>query len=240
MRLDVFLAQKEGLSRTKCRQMILEGKVRVEGTCVTKPSFPVLSEEKVEVVGDKGFVSRGALKLEGALEKFCPMGLKISGRECIDVGASTGGFTQVLLKWGAKDVIALDVGRDQLSPLLQNDPRVRNMEGVNIRFLSPSSLPISPTLATADLSFISLRMALPKIFEIKSVQECVALVKPQFEVGKGKLGKGGVVKDEKEREKSLEAVKEAAKKEGLKILSSLPSPLAGEKGNREFLLWLHR
>lgn len=240
MRLDAFLAQREGISRTKCRELILEGKVKVKGAPVTKPSRPVLSGEEVELLGGRGFVSRGALKLEGALEQFSPMGLEVEGKKCIDVGASTGGFTQVLLKWGARSVIALDVGTGQLSPILQKDPRVKDMQGVNIRSLSPASLPFAPTFATADLSFISLRLALPKIFEIKSVQECVALVKPQFEVGKGKLGKGGVVKDEKEREKSLENVLEEARREELKVLSSIPSCLPGERGNREFLIWLHR
>ena len=240
MRLDVFLSQREGMSRTKCRELILRGKVKVEGAVASKPAFSLLGGEKVEVLPEDFFVSRAALKLECALEKFSSMGLKVGGRECIDVGASTGGFTQVLLKRGARAVIALDVGWGQLSPLLRKDPRVRNMEGVNIRFLDPSLLPFSPTFATADLSFISLRLALPKIFEIESVRECVALVKPQFEVGKGKLGKGGVVKDEEERIKSLEGVKEAAREDDLKVLSSIPSPLPGEKGNREFLIWLHR
>lgn len=220
--------------------MILEGKVKVGGKIVTKPAFAVLSEQKVEVLEGRSFVSRGALKLEGALEKFSSLGLKVKGKKCIDVGAGAGGFSQILLEWGAESVIALDVGTGQLSPLLQKDARVKNMQGVNIRFLDPFSLPFLPTFATADLSFISLRLAIPKIFEIESVLECVALVKPQFEVGKGRLGKRGVVKDEKEREKCLESVVRAAKEHGLTVLSSLPSPLPGEKGNQEFLIWLHR
>lgn len=240
MRLDVFLAQREGLSRTKCRELIREGRVKVGGKVLTKPACAAYSGKEVEIAEGKSFVSRGGLKLEGALEKFSPMGLKIRGRLCIDVGASTGGFTQVLLERGAKAVIALDVGRGQLSPLLERDSRVKSMEGVNIRFLDPSSLPFPPSLATADLSFISLRFALPKIFGIESVQECVALVKPQFEVGRGKVGKGGIVRDDRERVKSLEGVENAAKKAGLTVLCATPSTLPGEKGNREFFIWLHR
>lgn len=220
--------------------MILEGRVKVEGNIVTKPALSVSPEKKVEILEGRNFVSRGALKLEAALEKFSPLGLRVKGKKCIDVGAGAGGFSQILLEWGAESVIALDVGTGQLSPILQEDARIKNIQGVNIRFLKPLSLPFPPTFATADLSFISLRLAIPKIFEIESVLECVALVKPQFEVGKGKLGKRGVVKDEREREKALQTVKAAAEECGLKVFSSLPSPLPGEKGNREFLIWLHR
>ncbi|MBR6440334.1 MAG: TlyA family RNA methyltransferase [Aeriscardovia sp.] len=240
MRLDAFLAQREKISRTKCRELILEGKVKVEGRTALKPSLPLEGGEKVELEPGEAFVSRGALKLKAALEEFAPLGLEVSGRLCIDIGASTGGFTQVLLARGARAVIALDVGWGQLSPLLERDPRVRNMEGVNVRSLDPSSLPFPPSFASADLSFISLSLAFPKIAEIGSVRDCVALVKPEFEVGRRGLGKGGVVKDEGKRLECLAAAEEAAQRSGFRIASRIASPIRGEKGNEEFLIWAYR
>ena len=141
---------------------------------------------------------------------------------------------------GARAVIALDVGWGQLSPVLERDPRVKNLEGVNVRFLDPASLPFAPSFASADLSFISLSLAFPKISEIGSVKDCVALVKPEFEVGRGRLGKGGVVKDEGARLECLKRAEGAASKAGFRVLASMASPIRGEKGNQEFLIWAHR
>ena len=240
MRLDAFLAGREKISRTKCKELILAGKVKVEGKAALKPSLLLDGGEKVEVEPSEVFVSRGALKLKAALEAFSPLGLSVSGRLCIDVGASTGGFTQVLLARGARAVIALDVGRGQLSPILRKDPRVKNMEGVNIRYLDSSSLPFPPSFASADLSFISLDLAFPKISEIESVKDCVALVKPEFEAGRGGLGKGGIVRDGKVRAECLKKAEEAARRAGFSVLSRMSSPILGEKGNEEFLIWAHR
>lgn len=240
MRLDVFLAQREKISRTKGKELILEGKVKVAGKTVLKPSISLDAGEKVEVEAGETFVSRGALKLKAALDEFFPLGLEVSGRLCIDIGASTGGFTQVLLARGARAVIALDVGWGQLSPVLAKDPRVKNAEGVNIRFLDPSSLPFPPSFASADLSFISLSLAFPKISQIESVKDCVALVKPEFEVGKGGLGKGGVVKDEGRRLDCLRKASLAAREAGFSVVGRMSSPIRGERGNEEFLIWAHR
>lgn len=184
------------------------------------------------------FVSRGGIKLENALRA---LGVEVEGRDCMDVGASTGGFTDCLLKRGAARVIAVDVGRGQLDWGLRNDPRVHAMERVNARYLRPDRLPWRPSLATVDVSFISLAKVLPAIVGCMVQDgEVLALVKPQFEVGPRRVGRGGVVRDPASRRDALLAVARAAGDMGLAVRGFAPSGLAGPKGNLETFVWCAR
>jgi 23S rRNA (cytidine1920-2'-O)/16S rRNA (cytidine1409-2'-O)-methyltransferase len=184
----------------------------------------------------KAYVSRGGDKLAGALDAF---GIDPSGRVCLDVGASTGGFTDLLLQRGAAGVIAVDVGYGQLAWSLRQDPRVTVLERVNIRHLD--RLPAPADLAVIDVSFISLRLVLPRVRELLSPPgDVVALVKPQFEVGKGAVGKGGVVRDPAQHGQVLGELRQFAQESGYDIAAEIPSPMLGAKGNREFFLHLRR
>ena len=224
-------------SREQARGLILAGAVSVEGRVVTKAGSQVDSEASISLAGPTcPFVSRGGVKLEGALRCFQ---VPVEGRNVLDVGASTGGFTDCLLQRGTRRVIALDVGRGQLEWKLRQDPRVIVMEGRNIRFLKKSDLPIPVDLAVIDVSFISLEIVLPAVVGLlTSPQEIVALVKPQFEVGKGKVGKGGVVRDPQQHRQVLERLVQLSQGLGLQILGVCVSALRGPKGNREFFLYL--
>ena len=188
------------------------------------------------VAPDHPWVSRGGVKLAAALDAF---GVDPAGRRCLDVGASTGGFTDVLLQRGAVPVVALDVGRGQLDWKLRTDPRVVVIEGVNARHLAPGDLPAPFALVTVDVSFISLRLVLPALLpHLAPGADLVCLVKPQFEVGREHVGKGGVVRDAAAREAAITAVAQAAAALGLHVLGRLPSPLPGPAGNVEELLHL--
>ncbi|WP_298036864.1 TlyA family RNA methyltransferase [uncultured Desulfuromonas sp.] len=239
-RLDKLLVER-GLvqSRERARALILAGKVVVEDHAVDKAGtrFPV--DARLRLKGeDLPYVSRGGLKLEKGLEAF---GVKVSGRAALDVGASTGGFTDCLLQRGAARVYAVDVGYGQLAWKLRNDPRVVNLERTNIRDLGAGRLDQSPDLAVIDASFISLEKVLPNTLSLLADgAEVVALVKPQFEVGKGKVGKGGVVRDEEQHREVLEKVREAACALGCEVLGTTDSPILGPKGNREFLVHLRK
>jgi 23S rRNA (cytidine1920-2'-O)/16S rRNA (cytidine1409-2'-O)-methyltransferase len=214
----------------------MAGKVRVDGARLEKPGKEVSCEARLSVEEDMPFVSRGGIKLAGALEGFQ---LDCEGLAVLDAGASTGGFTDCLLQHGAARVIAVDVGYGQLHWKLRNDPRVAVLERTNIRFLDKAALPGSVDAAVADLSFISLQLVLPRLAElVPPAGWIVALVKPQFEVGRSDVGKGGVVRDPDKIRKAIDRIKEFAGECGLDVVAERESPIKGPKGNREFFLHL--
>ena len=234
-RLDLLLVER-GLaeSRTRAQALVMEGKVRVGGQVETKASRQVKAEVEVEVEAPPRFVSRGGEKLEGAFEKFS---LAAEGRICLDVGSSTGGFTDCLLQHGAKKVMAVDVGTNQLAYKLRMDPRVWVKENYNARFMKSADLPDVPTLAVTDVSFISLKLILPPIVDVLAPGgEIVALIKPQFEVGKGNAP-GGLVRDEALRLEARDEIVRFGREElGLELLGLEESPIRGkEMGNVEYL-----
>lgn len=237
VRLDQALVAK-GLvpSRQRAQAMVRAGLVRVGGAVAERPDQLVNPDVSIDLEGVKGYVSRGGDKLEAALEAFA---LDPSGRVCLDVGASTGGFTDVLLQRGASRVIAVDVGYGQLDFRLRQDPRVIVLERVNIRHLD--RLPVPADLAVIDVSFISLRLVLPRVRELLSRPgDVVALVKPQFEVGKGAVGKGGIVRDPDQHRQVLTDLRHFAEANEYTVAGEIPSPVLGAKGNREFFLCLRR
>jgi 23S rRNA (cytidine1920-2'-O)/16S rRNA (cytidine1409-2'-O)-methyltransferase len=234
-RLDQLLVER-GLapSRERAQALVRAGLVRVGGAVSGKPDQLVDPEQQLAVDGGAEYVSRGSVKLAAALDAF---GIEVRGRTCLDVGASTGGFTDVLLRRGAARVIAVDVGYGQLAWRLRQDPRVTVRERVNIRYLD--RLPSPADLAVIDVSFISLRLVLPRVRQLLSPPgEVVALVKPQFEVGKGSVGKGGVVRDPAQHQQVLTEIAGFASSIGYAVSGQIPSPLAGAKGNREFMMYL--
>jgi len=234
-RLDVVLAGR-GLapSRARAQALILAGKVLVDGVVVSKAGTPVDLEAPIEVVApDHPYVSRGALKLAAALDAF---EISPEGLDCLDVGASTGGFTDLLLERGAERVVALDVGRGQLDWKLRTDPRVEVMEGINARHLQTVKLPFPVGLATVDVSFISLRLVVPALLtHLRPPGWLVCLVKPQFEAGRDQVGKGGIVRDEAIRRATVDATVMALEDLGLERIGVVPSPIRGQKGNLEEL-----
>jgi 23S rRNA (cytidine1920-2'-O)/16S rRNA (cytidine1409-2'-O)-methyltransferase len=236
-RLDVWLVE-HGLaeSREKAQALVMAGRVRVKGLPAAKAGSPVGEEAAVEVLAGPDHVGRGAVKLAGALDTFR---IAPAGRVAVDVGASTGGFTQVLLERGARRVYAVDVGRAQLHERLRADPRVAVREGVNARHLSPEVVPEPCSLATLDLSFISVLKVLPALRSILDPAADVAcLVKPQFEVGRRQVGRGGIVKDPARHREAVGAVAAGARGLAYAVFGSCASPLAGAEGNREFFLHL--
>ena len=238
MRIDQYLSENKLCdSRTEAKNLILDGKVTVDGIPITKPSFDVLGTEDILV--DKTsvrYVSRGGLKLEAALDSFA---VSIKGALAIDVGASSGGFTDCLLQHGARRVMAVDVGTNQLAYSLRTDPRVWVRENFNARYMKQEDLPEVPSLAVTDVSFISLKLILPPICGVLAPGgEIVALIKPQFEVGKGNAP-GGLVRDENLRLAARDEIVRFAKEElGLELLGLAESPIKGrEMGNVEYLSW---
>jgi 23S rRNA (cytidine1920-2'-O)/16S rRNA (cytidine1409-2'-O)-methyltransferase len=239
LRLDALLVAR-GLagSRAEAARLILAGRVRLPGGAVPKPGRLVPPDTPLAPVAPPRFVGRGGDKLAAAL---ATLGVRVEGRVCLDVGASTGGFTDCLLGRGARLVHAIDVGRGQLHPRLRGDPRVVVWEGVNARHLAPDRFPDRPTLATVDVSFISLEKVLPAVARcLADPGEIVALVKPQFEVGRGRVGKGGVVRAWEARRAAVRQVALAAARMGLRVGGVAASALAGPKGNREVFLRLTR
>jgi 23S rRNA (cytidine1920-2'-O)/16S rRNA (cytidine1409-2'-O)-methyltransferase len=236
VRLDQLLVER-GLapSRTRAQSFILAGLVRVAGERVDKAGRTFPADAIVEVAAaDHPWVSRGGVKLAAALEAF-----RISpvGKRCLDVGASTGGFTHVLLDGGASEVVALDVGRGQLDWRLRNDPRVVVKEGINARFLREDDVPGTFALITVDVAFISLRLVLPALrMYLAEDGDLVALVKPQFEAGRGDVGRGGVIRDGAVRERAIESVLRASRELGFECAGRIRSPLAGPAGNVEELV----
>ncbi len=223
-------------SRSQARALILTGDVLVDDLPVDKAGTPVRDTAVVRLRGGvRRFVSRGGEKLAGALADFA---LDPHGRYCLDIGASTGGFTDCLLQAGARGVVALDVGRGQLHSRLRNDPRVVCLEKTNARELDSTALPETVDLVVADVSFISLRLLLPRLAEVVAGAELVLLVKPQFEVGREQVGKGGVVREEKLRAQAVADVVDCAERLGYTLSGRAESRLAGPKGNREVFVWL--
>ncbi|RLE29270.1 MAG: TlyA family rRNA (cytidine-2'-O)-methyltransferase [Acidobacteria bacterium] len=234
-RLDIIVTER-GLapSRARAQALIMAGKVRVNNEVVSKAGTQVDAGSAIEVdEADHPWVGRGALKLAAALDA---VPINPTGFDCLDVGASTGGFTHLLLDRGARRVIALDVGRNQLDWRLRSDDRVIVMEGVNARHLGPGDLPFSVQLITMDLSFISLRLVVPAVLPfLEDGGHLVCLVKPQFEAGREQVGKGGIVRDEGIRRKVIDGVVEHLEGLGLTKVAVISSPIAGRKGNREEL-----
>ena len=236
-RIDTLLTER-GLagSRTSAAASVRAGRVRVGGggARATKPGQLVPADAELEVEARPRYASRGGLKLEHALDA---LGIEVEGRSCLDVGASTGGFTDCLLQRGAARVVALDVGYGQLEWRLRNDPRVEVIERKNARELTPGELPYGPGLATIDVSFISLSKVLPAVAGcLAPGGEVLALVKPQFELGRGRA-KGGVVRSADDRREALVSVAEAARGLGLAVMGFASSGLTGPKGNRESFIW---
>ncbi len=223
-------------SRARAKTLIEAEKVLVNGKIVADVAFTPPKDALIKLLEeDMPWVSRGALKLLGAFEEW---DIDTNGRVALDVGASTGGFTEVLLSKGATKVYALDVGHDQLDQKLRNDSRVVVLEGKHVMDASPIDFPESIEFMTVDLSFISLIKVLPKLAELLAEGgDMIALVKPQFEVGKDNVDKGGIVRDPVLREEALRRVVRAAKEAGLTILGTMDSPIAGGDGNKEFLLY---
>ncbi|MGE5124981.1 MAG: TlyA family RNA methyltransferase [Betaproteobacteria bacterium] len=236
-RLDVWLAE-HGLaeSREKAQALVMAGLVRVDGQTAAKPGTRVRAGSTVSVARGAGHVGRGALKLEGALEAF---GVDPSGKVALDVGASTGGFTETLLARGAHRVYAVDVGRGQLHERLRRDPRVLVRDRTNARLLSPEVVPEPCGLAVMDVSFISVRLILPALRTVLApAAEAIVLVKPQFEVGREQVGRGGIVKEPALHLEALRQAAEAAQAAGYGVRGACASPVAGASGNREFFLHL--
>jgi 23S rRNA (cytidine1920-2'-O)/16S rRNA (cytidine1409-2'-O)-methyltransferase len=237
-RLDLWLVE-HGLaeSREKAQALVMAGRVRVDGRSAAKAGSPVPADAAVDVLPGPEHVGRGALKLEGALDMF---GVDPRGRTCVDVGASTGGFTETLLRRGAARVYAVDVGRGQLHERLRADSRVVVLERVNARHLSPREVPEPCGLASVDVSFISVtKLLVPLRTVLAPEADVLVLVKPQFEVGRGQVGRGGIVKAPEKHLQALRDVAAAARSEAkLAVVAAGPSPILGMEGNREFFLHL--
>ncbi len=225
-------------SRTRASRLISEGKVMIDGKAVSKPSEEIYGEEhEVEITETDRYVSRGGLKLEAAIREF---GIDVSGKRCIDVGASTGGFTDCLLQSGAGYVCALDSGKGQLHKKIADDPRVRSLEGYNARELSRDGLGVFD-IAVMDVSFISqtlIHRSLANVLDDRAI--FISLIKPQFEAGKKALGKKGIVKDAKDREAAILRVCDSAYMYGFELSGLISSPIEGGDGNREYLACFKR
>ncbi len=226
-------------SRERARALIMEGRVTVDGQTLEKPGTPVKVVAQLQIQGeDLPYVGRGGLKLEAALKAFK---VDPEGKVVIDVGASTGGFTDCVLQKGAKKVYAIDVGYGQLAWKLQKDPRVINLERRNIRYLKREEVSEEADLILVDTSFISIEKFLPYLVGfLKGGGDLLCLIKPQFEVGKGEVGKGGVVKDSKLHEKVVDRISQFSRGLGLNVRGVIESPLLGPKGNKEFFIHLRK
>jgi len=237
-RIDKLLVER-GLadSRTKAQALVMAGVVLVNEQRVNKPSDTVAPDAQIRVKGgddpSSRYVGRGGLKLEAALRDFA---LNVTGFKCLDVGASTGGFTDCLLQHGAEKVIALDVGHNQLDWRLRTDKRVEVRESVNARYLQPDDFVTKFDLVVMDVSFISATKIMPVIVALlKEAGRLITLIKPQFEVGRGEVGKGGIVRDREKHERVIEEVNRAAQELGLQSRRVIESPIRGADGNLEFL-----
>jgi 23S rRNA (cytidine1920-2'-O)/16S rRNA (cytidine1409-2'-O)-methyltransferase len=241
-RLDAELVRR-GLARSRqhAAELIDDGQVKVAGSAATKAATQVDPAAAIVVAAPRGpaYASRGAHKLLGALEVFGPLGLVVEGRRCLDAGASTGGFTDVLLRAGAEHVVAVDVGYGQLVWALQQDSRVTVMDRTNVRDLQPEQVAPAPGVVVGDLSFISLGLVLPALTRCAAGDaDHVLMVKPQFEVGRERLGSGGVVRSPQLRTEAVLGVAEVAWTLGLGVLGVVASPLPGPSGNVEYFLWM--
>ncbi|MDP2168260.1 MAG: TlyA family RNA methyltransferase [Thermodesulfovibrionales bacterium] len=239
-RLDIVLFKKAlAGSRERAKALIIGGNVLVDGSPVTKAGAMINDASLISLKSpDIPYVSRGGLKLEAAVRAF---GIDLQGRIAMDVGASTGGFTDCLLQMGAKKVYSIDVGYGQFDWRLRQDARVFLLERTNIRYLQRQAIPDEIDIAAVDVSFISLRKVIPKVMEFLSPGgEIVALIKPQFEAGRADVGKGGIVRDGQKRLKAVEDVKQAMEELGMEAAGLIESPLKGQKGNIEYLIHLKR
>jgi 23S rRNA (cytidine1920-2'-O)/16S rRNA (cytidine1409-2'-O)-methyltransferase len=239
-RLDKLLVEKGMVqSRDRARALIMEGRVTVDGQALEKPGTLVRTDAHPQIQGeDLPYVSRGGLKLEAALKAF---EVDPEGKVVIDVGASTGGFTDCVLQKGAKKVYAIDVGYGQLAWRLQKDSRVINLERRNIRYLKREEVPEEADLILVDTSFISIEKFLPHLVGfLKEEGDLLCLIKPQFEVGKGEVGKGGVVRDSKLHQKVVDRISQFSQGLGLNVGGIIESPLLGPKGNKEFFIRLKK
>jgi len=242
VRLDAELVRR-GLARSReqAAELVSAGRVAVGGSPAAKPATQVTRDAPITISdagGEPGYVSRGGHKLAGALAAFS---VPVAGRRCLDAGASTGGFTDVLLRAGAAHVVAADVGYGQLAWSLRTDPRVTVLDRVNVRGLRPEQVAPAPGLVVADLSFISLTLVLPALVACATPDaDFVLMVKPQFEAGKGRVGAGGVVRDTTVRSEAIKNVCEAAGRLGLGVLGITASSLPGPAGNVEYFVWLRR
>jgi 23S rRNA (cytidine1920-2'-O)/16S rRNA (cytidine1409-2'-O)-methyltransferase len=245
LRLDAELVRR-GLARSReqAAELIGAGRVSVGGAVAAKPATGVTVDAAIVVRADASapdYVSRGAHKLVGALDAFSAHGLTVEGRHALDAGASTGGFTDVLLRRQVASVTAVDVGYGQLAWSLQQDGRVHVLDRTNVRDLTPDQVPVRPDLVVADLSFISLTLVLPALSRVATDDaDFVLMVKPQFEVGRDRLGKGGVVRDPQARIDAVLTVISRAAELGLGARGCAASPLPGPAGNVEYFLWLRR
>ena len=234
-RLDVLLVER-GLveSREKARALILAGQVLVDGQKLDKAGHSVAAESQIDLLASPRFVGRGGLKLEAALDHF---GIPVTGKVCLDVGSSTGGFTDCLLQRGAARVYAIDVGTGQLDWKLRNDARVIVQEQVNARYITRSEVPEPIALAVCDVSFISMTMILPALGKLLAENgEMVILVKPQFELAREQVSKGGIIRDPGLHQQACRRVAEAVQRSGFQT-DIIPSPVLGAEGNQEFLLY---
>jgi 23S rRNA (cytidine1920-2'-O)/16S rRNA (cytidine1409-2'-O)-methyltransferase len=243
-RLDAELVRR-GLARSRehASQLIEDGRVSVRGTVASKPATAVEPDAPLLVreTDDPEWASRGAHKLLGALAAFQPAGLRVAGRRCLDAGASTGGFTDVLLRAGAGAVVAADVGRGLLDWRLRTDPRVLVLDRTNVRALTPEQTGGQVDLIVADLSFISLRLVLPALLACAAPDaDLLPMITPQFEVGRERLGSGGVVRDPRLRADAVLGVLTGAGERGLRVHGVVASPLPGPAGNVEYFAWLRR
>ncbi|HKZ01882.1 MAG TPA: TlyA family RNA methyltransferase [Pyrinomonadaceae bacterium] len=237
-RIDKLLVER-GLagSRTKAQALMMAGVVLVDEQRANKPSDFFTTTAKIRIKGSDDatvrYVGRGGVKLEAALREFS---LDVSGLDCLDVGASTGGFTDCLLQYGARRVVALDVGHNQIDWRLRTDPRVEVREGVNARYIRPDQFDHLFDLAVIDVSFISATKILPAVVPLLTARgRIVTLIKPQFEVGKGEVGRGGIIREPEQRRRAVEAVNESALHVGLCVQGVIESPIRGAEGNVEFL-----
>jgi 23S rRNA (cytidine1920-2'-O)/16S rRNA (cytidine1409-2'-O)-methyltransferase len=239
-RLDAEMVGR-GLAKSRegAQRLIMAGRVRVDSRPALKADLRVTPASEIIVVpGPREYASRGAHKLIAALDAFK---IDVAGRDALDVGASNGGFTDVLLRRGVARLIALDVGYAQLDAALRADPRVTVLDRTNIRLVRPDDLPYNPDLIVIDVSFISLQLVLPVVIGISATPaDIIALVKPQFEAGRGRVGKGGVIRSDSIRREMLEKVLAFASEIGLYARGSIESPIAGAAGNREFLTWFRK
>lgn len=236
-RLDVALVER-GLfdTREKAQRAIMAGQVLVDGRPAAKAGQQASMDSVFSVTAREKYVGRGGYKIEAALDAF---GVDPSGRVCIDIGASTGGFTDCLLQRGADRVYAVDVGHGQLDWKLRQDPRVDVREGINARHLNPEEFLPSPTLAVSDVSFISLTLIFPAIFALLPPEaDMVVLIKPQFELARGDIGRGGIVRDETLRLRAVEKIRDYIKKENRQWCGHITSPITGRDGNVEYLAHL--
>lgn len=243
-RLDVLLVERNLIaSRERARALILAGRVLVNEQKVDKPGVTVLSDAAIRLLGeDMPYVSRGGLKLQAALDYWH---IDVGGRSCLDVGASTGGFTDCLLQRGAAHVTAVDTGFGQIAMKLRNDSRVRLLERTNARFLAPHALSEAGmpelTMLVMDVSFISATLLLAPVFAAApNLRDALILVKPQFEAGRGNVGKGGIVRDPAIHRFAIERVSNTIAELGWKVIETIPSPITGAEGNLEFLLFARR